>query len=63
MLNFLDFGDTKISPGSDSRSSTPDPKTAFKDKKEAIEAFKDLLKEKVDSYVQGIFQLFNYLLF
>lgn len=29
-----------------SRTSTPEPKMQFKDKKEAIEAFKDLLKER-----------------
>lgn len=29
-----------------SRTSTPEPKMQFKDKKEAIEAFKELLKEK-----------------
>nr|CAG4647045.1 EOG090X064W [Megafenestra aurita]SVE92388.1 EOG090X064W [Megafenestra aurita] len=38
--------DAKPSPSSDSRNSTPEPKTAFKDKKEALEAFKELLKEK-----------------
>jgi hypothetical protein len=32
-------------PGS--RTSTPEPKLVFKDKKEAIEAFKDLLRERV----------------
>lgn len=30
----------------DSRTSTPEPKIQFKDKKEAIEAFKELLKER-----------------
>ncbi|XP_029665947.1 pre-mRNA-processing factor 40 homolog A [Formica exsecta] len=30
----------------DSRTSTPEPKMQFKDKKEAIEAFKELLKER-----------------
>ncbi|KAI4500072.1 hypothetical protein M0802_004942 [Mischocyttarus mexicanus] len=30
----------------DSRTSTPEPKMMFKDKKEAIEAFKELLKER-----------------
>lgn len=39
--------DAKPSPGSDSRNSTPEPRTTFKDKKEALEAFKDLLREKV----------------
>lgn len=29
-----------------SRNSTPEPKVQFKDKKEAIEAFKELLKER-----------------
>lgn len=32
-----------------SRNSTPEPKLVFKDKKEAIEAFKDLLRERVSS--------------
>nr|CAG4644787.1 EOG090X064W [Leptodora kindtii] len=41
-----DSMDAKPSPGSDSRTSTPEPKAIFKDKKEAIEAFKDLLREK-----------------
>lgn len=31
---------------STSRNSTPEPKLVFKDKKEAIEAFKDLLRER-----------------
>ena len=39
--------EAKPSPGSDSRNSTPEPKAIFKDKKEAIEAFKELLREKV----------------
>jgi len=39
--------DAKPSPGSDSRTSTPEPRLAFKDRKEALEAFKDLLREKV----------------
>ena len=39
--------EAKPSPGSDSRNSTPEPRTVFKDKKEALEAFKDLLREKV----------------
>ena len=30
----------------ESRTSTPEPKMQFKDKKEAIEAFKDLLRER-----------------
>lgn len=30
----------------DSRTSTPEPKMQFKDKKEAIEAFKELLRER-----------------
>ncbi|XP_020294211.1 pre-mRNA-processing factor 40 homolog A isoform X1 [Pseudomyrmex gracilis] len=30
----------------DSRTSTPEPKLQFKDKKEAVEAFKELLREK-----------------
>lgn len=38
--------DAKPSPGSDSRTSTPEPRLAFKDRKEALEAFKDLLREK-----------------
>lgn len=42
-----DSTDAKPSPSSDSRTSTPEPKAVFKDKKEALEAFKDLLKEKV----------------
>nr|CAG4650970.1 EOG090X064W [Simocephalus serrulatus]SVE94235.1 EOG090X064W [Simocephalus serrulatus] len=41
-----DSMDAKPSPGSDSRNSTPEPRTTFKDKKEALEAFKDLLREK-----------------
>ncbi|XP_008557971.1 pre-mRNA-processing factor 40 homolog A isoform X1 [Microplitis demolitor] len=32
--------------GAGSRTSTPEPKLQFKDKKEAIEAFKELLKER-----------------
>lgn len=41
-----DSGSNKDSaPGS--RTSTPEPKLVFKDKKEAIEAFKDLLRERV----------------
>ncbi|RZF34952.1 hypothetical protein LSTR_LSTR010044 [Laodelphax striatellus] len=32
--------------GPESRTSTPEPKLQFKDKKEALEAFKDLLKER-----------------
>lgn len=32
-------------PGS--RNSTPEPKLVFKDKKEAIEAFKEMLRERV----------------
>lgn len=32
---------------SGSRTSTPEPKMVFKDKKEAIEAFKELLRERV----------------
>lgn len=39
--------EAKPSPSSDSRNSTPEPRAAFKDKKEAIEAFKELLREKV----------------
>lgn len=39
--------DAKPSPSSDSRTSTPEPKTTFKDKREALEAFKELLREKV----------------
>ena len=39
--------DVKESPGSDSRNSTPEPRAIFKDKKEALEAFKELLREKV----------------
>lgn len=40
-----DSGSNKDSaPGS--RTSTPEPKLVFKDKKEAIEAFKDLLRER-----------------
>jgi pre-mRNA-processing factor 40 len=39
--------DAKPSPSSDSRTSTPEPKTIFKDKREALEAFKELLREKV----------------
>ncbi|CAH0771100.1 unnamed protein product [Bemisia tabaci] len=40
--------DEDSNPGSASasRNGTPEPKLVFKDKKEAIEAFKDLLKEK-----------------
>lgn len=38
--------DARPSPSSDSRTSTPEPR-AFKDRKEALEAFKDLLREKV----------------
>jgi len=30
----------------DSRTSTPEPKMQFKDKKEAVEAFKELLRER-----------------
>lgn len=41
-----DSMDARPSPSSDSRTSTPEPKTTFKDKKEALEAFKDLLREK-----------------
>nr|SVE75752.1 EOG090X064W [Daphnia hispanica] len=41
-----DSMDAKPSPTSDSRTSTPEPKTTFKDKREALEAFKDLLREK-----------------
>nr|CAG4637005.1 EOG090X064W [Ceriodaphnia reticulata]SVE72934.1 EOG090X064W [Ceriodaphnia reticulata] len=44
--NGKDSMDAKPSPSSDSRNSTPEPKTTFKDKKEALEAFKDLLREK-----------------
>lgn len=47
VLFLEDSLDAKPSPSSDSRNSTPEPKTAFKDKKEALEAFKELLKEKV----------------
>ena len=53
----IEFNDSKISPGSESRSSTPDTRTAFKDRKEAIEAFKDLLKEKVADPFQVLFIL------
>lgn len=42
-----DSMDAKPSPSSDSRTSTPEPKTIFKDKREALEAFKELLREKV----------------
>ncbi|EFX69363.1 hypothetical protein DAPPUDRAFT_329118 [Daphnia pulex] len=41
-----DSMDAKPSPSSDSRTSTPEPKTTFKDKREALEAFKELLREK-----------------
>nr|CAG4642508.1 EOG090X064W [Evadne anonyx] len=41
-----DSMDVKESPGSDSRNSTPEPRAIFKDKKEALEAFKELLREK-----------------
>merc|ERR1711973_703866 len=41
-----DSMDVKESPGSDSRNSTPEPRGIFKDKKEALEAFKELLREK-----------------
>nr|CAG4636169.1 EOG090X064W [Eubosmina coregoni]SVE69798.1 EOG090X064W [Eubosmina coregoni] len=40
-----DTMDARPSPSSDSRTSTPEPR-AFKDRKEALEAFKDLLREK-----------------
>ena len=47
-----------------SRTGTPEPKLVFKDKKEAIEAFKDLLKERVSEHVLLIFNLkFVYLKF
>lgn len=35
-----------IQPEENSKSATPEPKIEFKDKKEAMEAFKELLKEK-----------------
>nr|CAG4640855.1 EOG090X064W [Eulimnadia texana] len=38
--------DAKPSPGSDSRTSTPEPGTMYKDKRKATEAFKELLREK-----------------
>nr|SVE88003.1 EOG090X064W [Daphnia similis] len=41
-----DSMDAKPSPTSDSRTSTPEPKTTFKDKRGALEAFKELLREK-----------------
>lgn len=51
-LHFSDEDSTSSLPGlkttSESRTSTPEPnKFVFKDKKEAIEAFKELLKERV----------------
>lgn len=46
-MQFIDSMDVKESPGSDSRNSTPEPRAIFKDKKEALEAFKELLREKV----------------
>lgn len=60
MLSFQseDSMDAKPSPSSDSRTSTPEPRTTFKDKKEAIEAFKDLLREKVSH-----FYVFNSILY
>jgi hypothetical protein len=57
--------EAKPSPGSDSRNSTPEPKAIFKDKKEAIEAFKELLREKVRPflhYVPVSLNDFNFLL-
>jgi len=46
-ISLKDSMDVKESPGSDSRNSTPEPRAIFKDKKEALEAFKELLREKV----------------
>ncbi|KAH0546997.1 pre-mRNA-processing factor 40 homolog A [Cotesia glomerata] len=39
-------GSANGASGAGSRTSTPEPKLQFKDKKEAIEAFKELLKER-----------------
>ncbi|XP_075223111.1 pre-mRNA processing factor 40 isoform X2 [Lycorma delicatula] len=41
-----DSNSQHASSAPDSRTGTPEPKLNFKDKKEAIEAFKDLLKER-----------------
>nr|CAG4646255.1 EOG090X064W [Macrothrix elegans] len=45
-MNVEETLDSKPSPSSDSRTSTPEPRMAYKDKKEALEAFKELLREK-----------------
>ena len=53
-----DSMDAKPSPSSDSRTSTPEPRAVFKDKKEALEAFKELLKEKVAGYSNEVIIVF-----
>lgn len=45
---------------SETRNATPEPSIVFKDKKEAMEAFKELLKEKV-SQNKNWMHLFLYL--
>lgn len=41
-----DDSNSAMGSANDSRTSTPEPKMQFKDKKEAIEAFKELLRER-----------------
>lgn len=58
---FTDEDSTSSLPGtksaSDSRTSTPEPhKMLYKDKKEAIDAFKELLKERVCNLFHIILQ-------
>lgn len=58
---FTDEDSTSSLPGtksaSDSRTSTPEPnKMLYKDKKEAIDAFKELLKERVCNWFHIILQ-------
>lgn len=58
ILAIEDSMDAKPSPSSDSRTSTPEPRAVFKDKKEALEAFKELLKEKVVGYSNELIIIF-----
>jgi len=52
--SFLDDDSNSHSSLPGSRTGTPEPNKIFRDKREAMEAFKEFLKEKVRSYIDKL---------